>query len=184
LDQNLDLSDSDREKAEHILSALEEHHGVENVPSKDQSSQLKELHKLAGNLGKPYKATDEEGESSGGGTTYHGRKGSVLGYLADSVRSGVAGSAGLAAAATSPYGAGRVGQETVNYGIQGAVSVGHKLLHEAETGPSVKLPNSDSGNTDTTKQPDTSAQKEQQESQAARSEKQAMAAQQGTGGSA
>ncbi|NBU69901.1 MAG: hypothetical protein EBS53_00385 [Bacteroidetes bacterium] len=132
LDNNPNLSDSEKEKARRMLGALEEHTNTDKVPSAAQSKALKELEKMAGDMKKPYSESEEDGGYAGGGggePPNRTASSSLFRDLLDAASSGYAGSAGMAQAAVSERGAGQLGQQTVNYGITGAIASGHSLLH-------------------------------------------------------
>jgi hypothetical protein len=132
LDNNPNLSDSEKEKARRMLGALEEHTNTDKVPSAAQSKALKELEKMAGDMKKPYSESEEDGGDAGGGggePPNRTASSSLFRDLLDAASSGYAGSAGMAQAAVSERGAGQLGQQTVNYGITGAIASGHSLLH-------------------------------------------------------
>lgn len=125
LENNPDLSDLDRAKARNILTALNSHINMENVPGKKHSNQLSELEKLAGPMSQSMKDKKEFVP----GTRTEARQN--VNYMFGKMHEGVNTGATLANAAVSPRGAGQVGQAAVNYGGSGVVSVGHKLLHES-----------------------------------------------------
>jgi len=187
LDGNPDMSDEDRSKAERIMSALDGHANMENVPTKQHASELKELHKLAGEMGKkPYAGGGggEEGADTGGASAAglaprpQRNRGSTLDYLMGKVEEGVSEAPGMASAVTSAGGAGRLGSQAVNYGIHGAIGVGHQLLRDAgDNQPRYE----GSGQALSP-----SEQRKQQDAEADRQEKRTMTtqAQAGTGGSA
>jgi hypothetical protein len=184
--QNPDLADSERAKIESAVNALGQHENLGVPPTPEQAKELKQLHSLAGKEGKTaYSAPEEaevdeatEGGAEGGaaaGDEEGGDEGSVgpltsrrrgsgrrsgLQYLLSKVEEGRAGGAAMAAAATSPSGAGRLGTQAVNYGIHGAVSFGHDLLD----GPPGEV----------TSYPGGGSVRAKQDQEAAKTEKQAM----------
>lgn len=190
--QNPNLSDSERAKIESAVNALGKHENLGVPPTPEQAKELKQLHSLAGKEGKnaysaPEEAEvdeateggaeggaaagDEEGDEEGGdegsvGPLTSRRRGSGrrsgLQYLLSKVEEGRAGGAAMAAAATSPSGAGRLGTQAVNYGIHGAVSFGHDLLD----GPPGEV----------TSYPGGGSVRAKQDQEAAKTEKQAMSA--------
>lgn len=128
------ISPEEKEKHKRILAELDKHENLEHVPGSDHQAELKEIEKLAGERGKkafsPETATEED---SDGGTTprpYDSGGSTVLAML----NAGRGLGQGMAASATSPYGAaGHLGSQIVNYGVTGAVTAGHRLLHDAES---------------------------------------------------
>ena len=126
MSNNPDMSPDEQAKAERIMNELQKHEQLDMVPSPDHESELKELHKLAGEHGKKAYAPETGGV---GEESPHLTSGNAGGYVLPMLHSGRALGAALAASATSPYGAaGQVGPQLVNYGITGATTAGHRLL--------------------------------------------------------
>lgn len=128
---NPGMSPEEKAKAERIMNELQKHEQMEMVPGSAHESELKELQKLAGEHGKkPYEAETGDGEAATSAT--RSTFGNAGGYVLPMLHSSRALGAGLAAAATSPYGAaGQIGPQIVNYGLSGATTAGHRLLHDA-----------------------------------------------------
>lgn len=124
MSQNPDMSPEDRQKAQHIIAELQKHEQMDMVPGKAHTAELKELEQLSGDHGKPPKPGGEE--SATGSVDTGGN------YAMNMIHQGRALGHGLAASATSPYGAaGQAGSQVVNYGISGATHAGHRLLHDS-----------------------------------------------------
>lgn len=131
LQSNPNMSPEAKAKAESILSELDKHDGIDMVPGSAHESELKELQKLAGEHGKPYKAeSDGEGGGAPGGGNDPGHN-----YAYNMLNQGRALGAVAAASATNPYGqAGQLGSAVPAYGVSGATSAGHHLLKD-DTSP-------------------------------------------------
>lgn len=130
LESNPDLSDSDMERAQMVLEALERHHDLDTVPTKEQAQELSELSRHAGSLGKEFKAKKEKGEK-----TRDSREAlSAFNYLVGKMREGASRGQAIGRAAVSPGGAGATATQTLGYGVSGAVGVGHSLLSAKNTG--------------------------------------------------
>ncbi len=126
--ENPDMTPEEKAKNEAVLKELEKHEQMEMIPGSDHQSELKELEKLAGKHGKKPYEPDEGGGDSEQRSTF----GNAGGYVLPMLHSGRALGTGLAASATSPYGAaGHIGPQIVSYGATGATTAGHRLLHDA-----------------------------------------------------
>jgi hypothetical protein len=134
LDNNPELSDAERNLAQSVLSASEQHAGMENVPTSEHSKELKELERMSGSMGKkkfedkPDKPAPAARGSSRAGTA------SPLNYLASKMRQGWAQGSAMGSAAVSPTGAGRLGTQVIDYGLSGAAGLGHAMLQGASGG--------------------------------------------------
>jgi len=125
MQQNPNMSPEDQQKAQHIIAELQKHEQMDMVPGKAHTAELQELEKLSGEHGKPPKPETEQGDEAGSVDTGGN-------YAMNMIHQGRALGHGLAASATSPYGAaGQAGSQVVNYGISGATHAGHRLLHDA-----------------------------------------------------
>lgn len=125
--QNPDMSPAERSKAENVLKELDKHEQLDMLPGVDQEAELKELQQLAGTHGK--KQFEEDGPDEDKKRSTFGNAG---GYVLPMIHSGRALGTGLAASATSPYGAaGHIGPQIVSYGVTGTTTAGHRLLHDA-----------------------------------------------------
>lgn len=125
--QNPDMSPEERAKAENVLKELDKHEQMDMIPGADHEAELKELQQLAGTHGKKQFEESATGEDSNRSTF-----GNAGGYVLPMIHSGRALGTGLAASATSPYGAaGHIGPQVVSYGVTGATTAGHRLLHDA-----------------------------------------------------
>jgi len=117
-----ELNEVDKTKLNSILDALADHKGQQHLPTKDQSNDLKSLEKLASKHGKeayeaPTEAEPKEPQyQTGSGAT--------------AFASGRAFGQQVGTAATSELGGGAIPQAALNYASQGAVSMGHHLLHK------------------------------------------------------
>lgn len=128
MQDNKNMSPEQQAKATRILAELDKHENMTMLPTDEHTAELKELQGLAGETGKkPYSPeTETEGGESSRGYSNPG------GYVLPMLHTGRALGAGLAASATSPYGAaGHVGPQIVSYGSSGAITAGHRLLHDA-----------------------------------------------------
>ncbi len=131
---NPDMSPEEKARAERVLSELEKHENMDMVPGSAHQGELKELQKLAGEHGK--KPFEAEGGEEGGAAPPAPRHnyGNSGGYVLPMLHSGRALGTGLAASATSPYGAaGHLGPQIVSYGVTGATTAGHRLLHDSQS---------------------------------------------------
>lgn len=121
---NPDMSPEEQQRSEMLLRELEKHEQLDMVPGSDHESELKELHKLAGDHGKQEYAPDTEGGGSGSADPGHN-------FAYNMLHQGRALGATAAASATNPYGqAGQLGTAVPSYGISGATSAGHHLLRD------------------------------------------------------
>lgn len=134
LDNNPDLSDAERNLAQSVLSASEQHSGMETVPTSEHSKELKDLERMSGSMGKKKFEAKEDKPAAGGGGGSRAGTASPLNYLASKMSQGWAQGAGLAGAATSATGAGRLGTQAINYGVSGAAGLGHSILQGASAG--------------------------------------------------
>ncbi len=131
---NPNMSNEEKARAERILSELDKHENMDMVPGSAHQGELKELQKLAGEHGK--KPFEAEGGEEGGAAppTPRHNFGNSGGYVLPMLHSGRALGTGLAASATSPYGAaGHLGPQIVSYGVTGATTAGHRLLHDSQS---------------------------------------------------
>jgi hypothetical protein len=147
LESNPNLSDEDRERANRVLSALESHHGVDGVPSKEQSKELKELASHAGDLGKK-KYEEKESPKDRAASKLN-----AFNYLVGKMKEGAARGKAIGRAAASPGGAAAVAGQVLDYGVSGASSAGHKLLSGTTrgTGESESDESKETDETDETK---------------------------------
>jgi hypothetical protein len=127
-----EISPEDHQKLTKVASALQAHTGVSNVPTKEQSSELKELQRLSGKHGKESPKEEEAGAPTQEATTKP-EKGPSINWSSLFNRAQAAGQAAGKAAA-SPYGAGALGQQAISYATQGAVRGGHSLLKQSAKG--------------------------------------------------
>jgi hypothetical protein len=134
LDANPNMSPEDRAKAQRVLEALKDHESLDVVPSGDKKAELKELHQLAGETGKKFDPTANEGpdgQSVGGSISSPANTSASSQYLMDAVNRGSQLGQQLADADTDDSGgAGKVGAAAANYGITGATQAGHHLLRD------------------------------------------------------
>ena len=134
LDNNPDLSDAERNLAQSVLSASEQHSGMETVPTSEHSKELKDLERMSGSMGKKKFEAKEDKPAAGGGGGSRAGTASPLNYLASKMRQGWAQGSALGSAAVSPTGAGRLGTQVIDYGLSGAAGLGHAILQGASGG--------------------------------------------------
>ena len=128
---NSNLSPEQKAKAQRLLTELEKHEQMTGVPTAAHKSELKELHNLAGEMGKKAYSPEEMSDESNAPDP-RANFGNAGGYVFPMLHTGRALGTGLAASVTSPYGAaGHIGPQIISYGVTGATTAGHRLLHDA-----------------------------------------------------
>lgn len=118
LDNNQDLSDSQRKDLQAVHDALNDHVNMQHVPTAEHRKHLNTLKTLAGEHGKGVKPQKDPKEATSSSS------------LSSQFRSGVASGRAIGAAVTSESGGGRLGSMAVSGVPQGAVSMGHYLLNK------------------------------------------------------
>jgi hypothetical protein len=134
IDADPNMSPEEKEsvtqKLKGLLSSLDNHAKLDTLPTKDQSAEMKEISKLAGEHGKkayePPKAGEEAATKTKTTTTTTG--GGRL-NLRGAFESGRRVGAAAARAAQDPYGAGDLGPQALNLASRGVLSAGGHLLN-------------------------------------------------------
>ncbi|MHA2068894.1 MAG: hypothetical protein ACXABY_31410, partial [Candidatus Thorarchaeota archaeon] len=143
IDADPNMSPEEKEsvtqKLKGLLSSLDNHAKLDTLPTKDQSAEMKEISKLAGEHGKkayePPKAGEEAATKTKTTTTTTG--GGRL-NLRGAFESGRRVGAAAARAAQDPYGAGDLGPQALNLASRGVLSAGGHLLNSPKRQKRVK----------------------------------------------
>lgn len=123
MQSNPNMGPAQKEHAQKVLEALQAHQNMQAPPNAQQMKELRDLHGMAGTMQKPY----QQPTTGGGDDEMQGVN--MDNFALQQLQAGRQAGAGMAASATSPYGAaGQLGPQIVNYGINGATSAGHSLL--------------------------------------------------------
>ena len=126
-----DLDEQQTEKLQRILSTLKNHTDTKTVPGKEQTAELKEAMKIAGEHGK--KPAEDQADPAAQQEAQRQEPEHKGPNLATAFERGRAAGTAAGKAAASPYAAGALGSQAITYASQGAVHGGHRLLKEDST---------------------------------------------------